>query len=87
MVEISTSSMKRTGPPQAAGACSSTHASRSGRRRNRPGSAGTSLSLISASQAGWVKSPVPTTVMPFLRAHNARWSMSAFLDVAREYFE
>jgi len=30
-----------------------------------PGSAGISFSFISANHPGWVKSPVPTTVIPF----------------------
>ena len=45
------------------------------------------LSLSSAFQAGWVKSPVPTRLMPFLRAQMARCSRSQFLLVAREYLE
>ena len=90
MVEISTDSMNRVvvrSLRQAGGSCSSTARSMSGRRRNSPGSAGTSFSRISALQAGWVKSPVPTIAMPFLRAQMARCSRSQFRLVAREYLE
>ena len=91
MVEISTDSMKRTAAlpslRHAGGSRSSTALSISGRRRNRPGSAGTSLSFSSARHAGWVKSPVPTMPIPFLRPQIARCSRSQFRLVAREYFE
>ena len=87
MVEISTDNRNRTAPElpaQARGIRSSTAFSRSGRRRNNPGSAGASCSFSSARQAGWVKSPVPTTPMPFLRAQMDRCCRSQFLLVARE---
>ena len=90
MVEISTDSMNRTAFDalrHARGSRSSTNRSRSGRRRKSPGSAGTSFSFSSARQAGWVKSPVATMPMPFLRAQSARCSRSQFRLVAREYLE
>ncbi len=78
-----------TGPARGrtAAGCRSTSRSISGRSRNSPGSAGTSLVRISSNQAGWVKSPVPTTVIPFRRAQSARCSRSASRLVAREYLE
>ena len=90
MVEISTESMNRTAVEalrHAAGSRSSTALSRSGRSRNSPGSAATSFSFSSARQAGWVKSPVATMPIPFLRAQMARCSRSQFRLVAREYLE
>ena len=45
------------------------------------------LSLSSAHQAGWVKSPVATTAMPLRPAQAARCSRSRSRLVAREYFE
>ena len=48
---------------------------------------GHELLFSSARQAGWVKSPVATMPMPFLRAQMARCSRSQFLLVAREYLE
>src|SRR5215468_8207392 len=79
--------MKRTGLRQTAGSVAATPRSMSSRRRNRPGSAGTSLSLSSAHQAGWVKSPVATTPIPLRAAQWARCSKSRSRLVAREYFE
>src|SRR5216684_412641 len=79
--------MKRTGVRQAGGRVAATAFSMSSRRRNNPGSAGTSLSLSSAHQAGWVKSPVATTPMPLRAAQWARCSRSRSRLVAREYFE
>ena len=70
-----------------AGSVAATPFSMSSRRRNRPGSAGTSLSFSSAAQAGWQKSPVPTTPMPLRAAQWARCSRSRSRLVAREYFE
>src|SRR5262245_19442362 len=87
MVEISTSSMNRTGVRHAAGSVCSTAASMSSRSRKRPGSAGTSFCLSSAHQAGWVKSPVATTPIPLRHAQAARCSRSRSRLVAREYFE
>src|ERR1700732_5349940 len=87
MVEISTSSMKRTGVRQAAGRVRTSAASISGARRERAGSGGTSFALSSAAQAGWVKSPVATTAMPLRAAQWARCSRSRSRLVAREYFE
>src|SRR5229473_3316868 len=80
MVEISTESMNLTVPAQAAGESRRSRFSRSGRIRNRPGSAGTRVSLSSAAHAGWVKSPVPST-------HHDRCSMSQSLLQARENLE
>src|SRR6185437_8640880 len=87
MVEISTLSRKRTGPAQLAGVSRWRFFSRSGRMRNRPGSAGTRVSFSSADQAGWVKSPVPSTLSPLRSAHQDRCSMSQSLLQARENFE
>ena len=64
-----------------------TPAAMSSRRRNNPGSVGTSLSLSSARQTGWVKSPVATTPIPLRAAHAARCSRSRSRLVARECFE
>ncbi len=74
-------------PWQDGGSWRSTSRSISGRSRKSPGSAGISLARISSNHAGWVKSPVPTTVMPFRLAHRARCSKSASRLVAREYLE
>src|SRR5712664_142307 len=87
MVEISTDSMKRTGVRHEGGRVFQMSASISGLRENSPPPAGTSLSLISASQAGWTQSPVPTTAMPLRAAHHARCSRSRSRLVAREYLE
>src|SRR5713101_6461534 len=87
MVEISTESMNLTVPAQAAGESRRSRFSRSGRIRNRPGSAGTRVSLSSAAHAGWVKSPVPSTCRPLRSAHHDRCSMSQSLLQARENLE
>src|SRR6267154_6795443 len=87
MVEISTESMNLTVPAQLAGVSRKSRCSRSGRIRNRPGSASTRVSLSSADHAGWVKSPVPSTRRPLRSAHQDRCSMSQSLLQAREYFE
>ena len=52
-----------------------------------PGSAGSSFSQISEYQAGYVKSPVATTVTPFNCAAIYKFSRSRFLAVAMEYLE
>lgn len=52
-----------------------------------PGSAGISVSFSPSAQAGWVKSPVPATVMPLRSAHQARCSMAQSLLQARENLE
>jgi hypothetical protein len=52
-----------------------------------PGSAGISFSLISANHPGWVKSPVPITVIPFNCAAMYRFSRSRFLAVDLEKCE
>src|SRR3989338_10036144 len=54
---------------------------------NSTGLSSTSFSLSSASHRGWVKSAVPTTVIPFSRAHWSLCSKSKSLEQAREYFE
>src|ERR1700733_13844052 len=87
MVEISTERRKRTEPAQVAGESRKSRRSRSGRTRNKPGSAGTRVSLSSAAHAGWVKSPVPSTRRPLRSAHQDRCSMSQSLLHARENFE
>src|SRR6266700_7348909 len=87
MVEISTESMNLTVPAQLAGVSRKSRCSRSGRIRNKPGSASTSVSLSSAAQAGWVKSPVPSTRRPLRSAHQDRCSMSQSLLQARENLE
>src|SRR6266568_6446323 len=87
MVEISTESMNLTVPAQLAGVSRQSRFSRSGRIRNRPGSAGTRVSLSSAAHAGWVKSPVPSTRMPLGSAHQDRCSISQSLLQARENLE
>ena len=79
--------MKETGCRQDGGSVSHRAVSISGLRRNNPLPVGTSLSLISASQAGCTQSPVPTTAMPLRAAHQARCSRSRSRLVAREYFE
>ncbi len=79
--------MNRVAVRHDAGNVRRTSASRSGRSRNRPGSAGTSLVAISCDQAGWVKSPVPTTAMPLRAAHQARCSRSQSRLQALEYLE
>src|SRR5437763_5968727 len=87
MVEISTESMNLTVPAQLAGVSRKSGFSRSGRIRNRPGSAGTRVSLSSAAHAGWVKSPVPSTRRPLRSAHQDRCSISQSLLQARENLE
>src|SRR3989304_1546955 len=52
-----------------------------------PRSVGLSLALSSRSQIGWVKSPVPTMVMPLILHHRAMFSTSISRLVARLYFE
>ena len=64
MVEISTSSMNRTGARQAAGSACATACSMSWRRPLRPGSAGTKFALSSAHHAG-CKSPCRRHRRPF----------------------
>src|SRR5579859_1498962 len=76
--------MNRTVPAQLAGVSRCSRRSRSGRIRNRPGSASVSVSFSSAAHAGWVKSPVPRTVRPLRSAHQDRCSMSQSLLHARE---
>src|SRR5208283_3762834 len=48
---------------------------------------GSSLSFSSFNHSGWVKSPVPMTVIPLSCAHFQSDSGSRSLLVAREYFE
>src|SRR5262249_41786555 len=48
---------------------------------------GISDSASWAAHAGWVKSPVPTTVTPFRAPHQARCGISESLLQAREYRE
>src|SRR6185437_1517005 len=87
MVEISTESRNLTVPAQLAGVSRKSRCSRSGRIRNRPGSASTRVSLSSADHPGWVKSPVPSTRRPLRSAHQDRCSMSQSLLQARENLE
>src|SRR6266508_858762 len=87
MVEISTDSMNRTGPRHDGGSRRSTARSRSSRRRNKPGSAGTRVACSSSNQPGWVKSPVPTTVRPLRFAPCAMPGMSRSWLQALECFE
>ena len=87
MVEISTDSMNRTGPRQLAGSRASTDRSSSSRSRNNPGSAGTRVEDSSSNHLGWVKSPVPITLMPLRRPTRARCSRSQSLLQALENFE
>src|SRR6201987_3189756 len=87
IVEISTESMNLTGPAQLAGVSRARRFSRSGRIRNRPGSASSRVSLSSAAQAGWVKSPVPSSRRPLRSAHQDRCSISQSLLQARENLE
>src|SRR5215470_1631163 len=84
MVEISVESRNRISPWQVGGEVRWSRVASSGRRRNSPGSAGTSDSASRAAQAGWVKSPVPTTVTPLRAAHQARFGISQSLLQARE---
>src|SRR5215470_15767811 len=87
MVEISVESRNRISPRQVGGEVRWSRVASSGRRRYSPGSAGTSDSASWAAQAGWVKSPVPTTVTPLRAAHQARLGISQSLLQAREYRE
>ena len=87
MVEISTDSMKRTGPRQLAGSRACTDRSTSSRSRNSPGSAGTSVEDSSSNHLGCVKSPVPITLMPLRRPTRARCSRSQSRLQALENFE
>ena len=52
-----------------------------------PGSAGSNFSLKVLNHSGWVKSPVPKILIPFIFAHLSRFSKSIWGEVAREYFE
>src|SRR5215470_2564627 len=79
--------MNLTVPAQLAGVSRKSRFSRSGRIRNKPGSAGTRVSLSSAAHAGWVKSPVPSTRRPLRSAHQDRCSISQSLLQARENLE
>src|SRR5215469_5803341 len=87
MVEISVDRRKRISAVQLGGSVRLSRDASSGRSRNRPGSAGTSDSARWTAHAGWVKSPVPTTVTPFRAAHQARCGISESLLQAREYRE
>lgn len=58
-------SRKRIAAGQLGGSVRPSRAASSGRSRNKPGSAGISDSARWTAHAGWVKSPVPTTVTPF----------------------
>src|SRR5919197_110604 len=87
MVEISTDSRNRTGLRQDGGTRRSTARSSSSRSRSSPGSAGTRFARSSSAHAGWVKSPVPMTVMPLRLPHQARCSRSQSRLQALEYFE
>lgn len=49
--------------------------------------AGSSIWSSSRRQAGWVKSPVPTTAMPLRLAQRSSVSGQHSLLVAMEYFE
>src|SRR5262252_5420616 len=84
MVEISVDSRKRINAGQLGGRVGPSRDASSGRSRNNPGSAGTSDSASWIAHAGWVKSPVPTTVTPFRAAHQARFGISQSLLQARE---
>ena len=84
MVEISAESRKRTCGSQLAGWSAPAPTAGRGGDGSRPGSAGSSDSASSAAQAGWVKSPVPTTVTPLRTAHQASVPASQFLLQARE---
>ena len=56
-------------------------------KAKQPRLRGYELFLDLGPPGGWVKSPVPTMAMPFLRAQMARCSRSQFRLVAREYLE
>jgi len=81
---ISQLKINRMGAGSANGSCFSHTDSSSSLSLNNPGSAGTSFSWISVIQAGWVKSPVPTTVIPLMRAAIYKFSKLRLLAVARE---
>src|SRR3954470_17550058 len=55
--------------------------------RKSPLPMGSSDSCKCANHAGWVKSPVPSSVMPLRRAHQVSVSMLRSRLHAREYFE
>jgi hypothetical protein len=76
--------MNRAGSSHAAGTRRRRSLSRSGRSRSSPASGGTRLAFSSSAHAGWVKSPVPTTLMPLRSAPAARCGMSQSLLQARK---